>query len=246
MTFSRGKVVAAIKAHAPPRFRPQFNDDQWRALENDGWDDGAFIVVADVRDSTSLMKEAIDPTGYARALHEFAAGARDDARSTGGWFDKFTGDGFVVYWPRLGSIAEGPRAEAALEFCKRTQQRFPEIMGRFRQHVQNLSAGAGLALGLDSGNCRLAMVGDDLTVLGAPVVGAVRMVAAAKSGELLVNVHLGEALTRGFVEHPRLRVKQTFVQTKEYPNGQEAYLVGFVQTLRKKTHIGSAAPRSAT
>jgi class 3 adenylate cyclase len=227
MTFSRSKVVATLKAHAPPRFRPRFDDDQWRALENDGWDDGAFVVVADVRESTSLMKEAIDPTGYARALHEFATGARADARSTGGWFDKFTGDGFIVYWPKLGTNADGPRAEAALMFCKRTQQRFPAIMTRFRQHVQNLSAGAGLSLGLDSGDCRLTMVGDDLTVLGAPVVGAVRMVSAAKAGELLVNVHLGEALTRGFVDRPKLRVKRTLVQTKDFPNGQEAYLVEF-------------------
>jgi class 3 adenylate cyclase len=225
MTFSRRAVVKAVEAHAPPGFVPSFSDDEWVALENDGLDCGAFVAVADIRESTSLMKEAIDPTGFARALHEFTMGARDEARATNGWFDKFTGDGFLVYWPNLWDRAEETRAREALEFCRRTQARFPEVMARFRQNTQNLPAAAGLSLGLDSGTCRMAMVGTDLTVLGTPVVGAVRMVSAAQSGQLLVNVHFGEALTRGFLTWPGLRATRTIVETKEYKEGQEAYSV---------------------
>lgn len=203
---------------------------QWRALENDGLDCEAFVVVTDLRESTSLMKEAIDLTGFARALHEFTANAHRDAWATRGWFDKFTGDGFIAYWPDLERAAQETRAREALEFCRRTQRRFPATMSRFRQNSQNLPVRAGLGLGLDSGSCRLAMVGGDLTVVGTPVVGAVRMVSAASAGQLLVNVHLGEALTRDFVELPGLRVSRTLAKTKEYEDGQEAYLVDLMHT----------------
>ncbi len=225
MTFDRKVVVRALQQHAPPGFAPTFDDMEWRALENDGLDCEAFVVCADIRDSTSLMKEALDPTGFARALHDFTSGARDEAAATNGWFDKFTGDGFLVYWPDFGNVAQETRAREALEFCRRVEARFPPVMARFRQNSQNLSARVGLALGLDSGSCRVAMVGTDLTVLGSPVVGAVRLVGAARSGELLVNVHLGEALTRGFLTYPGLKVRRTVVETKEYKEGQEAYLV---------------------
>jgi class 3 adenylate cyclase len=225
VAFSRRTVTSALKSHGPPGFTPKFSEVEWDRLQTDGLDCKAFVVVADIRESTSLMKEALDPTGFARALHEFTSGARAEAWATKGWFDKFTGDGFLVFWPDFGGIAQETRARAALEFCQRIQRRFPEVMERFRQNSQNLPAGAGLALGLDSGSCRVAMVGNDLTLLGTPVVGAVRMVNAARSGQILVNVHLGEALTREFLTWPGLKVTRTVVETKEYREGQEAYIV---------------------
>jgi len=227
MAFSRRAVAGAIRLHAPPGFRSSWRESAWRDLQTDGLECGAFVVAADVRESTSLMKEAANPVGFARALHEFATAARENAHDTIGWFDKFSGDGFIVYCPEfLGEAAE-TRASQALEFARRTQASFPAVMERFRQNCQNLPAGAGLALGLDSGDCQLAIVGTELTIIGSPVVGAVRMVAAASEGQVLTNVHLGEALTRGFVTSPRLKTRRTVVRTKEYPEGQEAYLVEF-------------------
>jgi class 3 adenylate cyclase len=199
----------------------------WRGLENDGMDCEAVVVAADIRESTSLMKESVDPTGFARALHEFTTGARADADATEGWFDKFTGDGFIVYWPNLHGKAIEPRVRQALEFCERTERRFPAIFARFEQNSRNLTAGAGLALGLDSGSCRLAVVGTELTIIGTPIVGAVRMVSAARAGELLVNVLVGEALARGFLSWPGLSVARRSVETKDYPRGQVVFSVAF-------------------
>ena len=225
MTISRRAAARALEAHAPPGFIPELDEMEWLGIENDGMDCQAVVVAADIRESTSLMKEAADPTNFSRALHEFTTGGQEDARSTNGWFDKFTGDGFIVYWPDLNGKAIEPRLREALEFCHRTQRRFPRVFKRFEQNSRNLSAGAGLALGLDSGACRLAVVGTDLTIIGATVVGAVRMVSSARAGDLLANVLPGEALERGFLEVRGMRVDRRVVETKDFPRGQVAFRI---------------------
>jgi len=77
--------------------------------------------------------------------------------------------------------------------------------------------------GLDVGTCNLLPVAGDLTPVGPPVVGAVRMVDAARRDEIIANITAGERLSAltdpavAFELHAESRA------TKEYE--QEVYRV---------------------
>jgi hypothetical protein len=107
------------------------------------------------------------------------------------------------------------------------------VLEDFRSNSRNLSAGVGLSMGLDAGPGFLVKIADELTVVGPPVVGAVRMVtAAALPREIVANVYLGERLREGqdgAYEALGVTVTREFRPTKEYPKGQEVYALTFQQ-----------------
>jgi hypothetical protein len=88
-------------------------------------------------------------------------------------------------------------------------------------------------MGLDAGPGYLVKIADELTVVGSPVVGAVRMVtAAALPQEIVANVYLGERLRDGqdgVYEALGVTVTRELRPTKEYPKGQEVYALTFTQ-----------------
>ena len=101
----------------------------------------------------------------------------------------------------------------------------------FRANTRNLSAGVGLSMGLDAGPGYLVKIADELTIVGPPVVGAVRMVtAASQPQEIVANVFLGERLRDqqdGAYEALGVTVTRELRPTKEYPKGQEVYALTF-------------------
>jgi class 3 adenylate cyclase len=104
-------------------------------------------------------------------------------------------------------------------------------MEDFRSNSRNLSAGVGLSMGLDAGPGYLVKIADELTLVGPPVVGAVRMVTAAElPKEIVANVFLGERLRDGqdgVYEALGVTVTREFRPSKEYPKGQEVYALTF-------------------
>jgi class 3 adenylate cyclase len=190
----------------------------------------AVVVVGDLRLSGLVLREAVSPSLYARFVVGFTEAVRSLSASYGGWFDKFTGDGFVAFWlyPAQGS----PPAAVVPEFCQSVLPASERLVANLRRNSRNFPVGVGLALGLDSGPCELVRIGEALTLVGSPIVGASRMAAGARAGEAIVNVHLGDLLER---EHERgaetgLAVERAVVRTKEYPEGQEAYRLSFSRT----------------
>jgi class 3 adenylate cyclase len=150
---------------------------------------------------------------------------------------KFTGDGFLAYW----IVQPGPPDEYEGRFVQtagdivHTAHVLIELFHRrvledFRSNSRNLSGGVGLSMGLDAGPGYLVKIADELTVVGAPVVGAVRMVTAALPREILANVYLGERLRdeqdRAY-EALGVSVAREFRPTMEYPRGQEVYSLTF-------------------
>jgi class 3 adenylate cyclase len=163
---------------------------------------------------------------------------RRGIRTSGGWFDKFTGDGFLAYW----IVQPAPPDEYEERFVQttgdiaHTAHTLIELFHRrvledFRSNSRNLSAGVGLSIGLDAGPGYLVKIADELTIVGSPVVGAVRMVtAAALPQEIVANVYLGERIRDeqdGVYEELGVIVARELRPTKEYPKGQEVYSLTF-------------------
>jgi hypothetical protein len=98
-------------------------------------------------------------------------------------------------------------------------------------------------MGLDAGPGYLVQIAGELTIVGPPVVGAVRMVTAATMPrEILANVYLGEHLHEqqdGTYEALGMASTREYRPTKEYPKGQEVYALTFDP---REAEEGSEAP----
>ena len=234
----RARVARLLKAHAPPDWERRFRRDELLDAVIDGEPIQMFVMAADIRESTTLMKEAVRVERFALVMDKFVSSVRRGIRGSGGWFDKFTGDGFLAYWivqaadPKeyeerfvqtTGDIAH--TAHTLIDLFHR------RVLEDFRSNSRNLSAGVGLSMGLDAGPAYLVKIADELTIVGSPVVGAVRMVtAAALPQEIVANVYLGERLRDeqdGVYRALGVTVTREFRPTKEYPRGQEVYALTF-------------------
>ncbi len=230
-------VERLLEPHAPPDWQERFRKDDLLDCVIDGEPMQMFVMAGDIRESTTLMKEAIKFERFALVMDKFVSSVRNGIRSSGGWFDKFTGDGFLAYWIVQSGTPEeyeerfvqaaGDIAHAAHNLIELFHQR---VLEDFRANSRNLSAGVGLSMGLDAGPGYLVKIADELTVVGSPVVGAVRMVNAGGPKEIVANVFLGERLRDeqdGVYEALGVTVSREFRPTKEYPKGQEVYSLTF-------------------
>lgn len=196
-----------------------------------------IVIAADIRKSTALMRESVSFKEFAKVMGEFVSESRRIITEHDGWFDKFTGDGFLAYWivPRAGGDDVGDREvemmKMLFQVCHGLLYHFQtKYYGQFRANCMNFPEGVGLSIGLDRGMGYLATVANDTTIVGPPVVGAVRMVSAASEPwETCCNVFYGEMLygKKGYVEDDfEVVITREFVATKEY-GSQEAYKLAF-------------------
>lgn len=221
-------LESVVGRHAPRGWNEQVPVDALRDLAREGSTRvHAVVVVGDLRMSGLLLRESVSPSLYARFLIGFTEAVRGLAGDLGAWFDKFTGDGFVVFWlyPETGGL---PLDSVPL-FCRSVLPTSEVLVANLKRTSRNFPVGVGLALGLDAGPCELVHVGEAITLVGSPIVGASRMVAGARAGEAVVNVGLGQSLETDLERLTSAGVvfEKTVVKTKEFPEGQEAYRMGF-------------------
>lgn len=236
--LERARIGDLLTAHAPPDWEKRFRRDDLLDAIIDGEPLQMFVMAADIRESTMLMKEAVRFERFAFIMDKFVTAVRRGIGSPGGWFDKFTGDGFLAYWvvqtapedeydeafvQAAGNIVH--TAQSLIDFFHR------RVLEDFRNNSRNLSGGVGLSMGLDAGPGYLVQIGGELTVVGPPVVGAVRMVnAAIRPREIMANIFLGERLRaeqNGVYAGLGVTVTREHRPTKEYPRGQEVYALTF-------------------
>ena len=95
---ARERSAALVEAHAPPDWRTRFDIDRLLDAIAGNEPIQMFVMAADIRASTMLMKEAIRLERFAATMDRFVTTVRQGIGHYGGWFDKFTGDGFLAYW----------------------------------------------------------------------------------------------------------------------------------------------------
>jgi class 3 adenylate cyclase len=233
------RAAHLLASHAPPDWERRFRREALLEAIVDTAPLQMFVMAADIRESTTLMKEAVRFELFARIMDKFVSAVRRGIGAPGGWFDKFTGDGFLAYWIVQGRASEDEYqrrfVEAAGNIAHTAHELIELFHGRvledFRRNSRNLSDGVGLAVGLDAGPGFLVEIAGELTIVGPPVVGATRMVsAAAGPGEIVANVYLGEHLhdeQNGIYRALGMTSTRESRPTKEYPRGQEVYVLRF-------------------
>lgn len=193
----------------------------------------AIVLTVDIRRSSSVLKESIDIAQYAKILDDFVAEFRTVLHYHGGWFDKFTGDGFICYWLVEDSFAE--HLYTMLDFCCSVMDNFRSYYyPAFVANMRNEPTGIGLSIGVDAGPCYLTPIVGDLTIIGSPIVGSVRMCNTCPPYHLVLNAYPGSRLVEGMSttcgrlsDTVAYQVEARSVATKEYPEGQVAYAVEF-------------------
>ncbi|MGZ8624702.1 MAG: hypothetical protein ACXWYQ_11135 [Actinomycetota bacterium] len=249
----RLRVAGLLATHAPPDWEQRFRREELLDAIIDTTPLQMFVMAADIRESTLLMKEAVQLERFAKIMDKFVSAVRSGIGTPGGWFDKFTGDGFLAYWIAPSTPkdeyqqrfveAAGNVAHTAHELIELFHRR---VLEDFRRNSRNLSDGVGLAVGLDAGPGFLVEIAGELTVVGPPVVGAVRMVNAASGPqEVVANVYLGEHLhdeQDGIYRALGMTATREARPTKEYPRGQEVYALTFRDVLQPEG--GVSGPRA--
>jgi class 3 adenylate cyclase len=236
----RELAAGLLESHAPPDWERRFRREELLDAVIDGEPMQMFVMAADIRESTMLMKEAIRFERFALVMDKFVSAVRRGIQGSGGWFDKFLGDGFLAYWimqPGTPEETERDFVQTAGNLVHTAHSLVDlfhvRVLEDFRANSRNLSSGVGLSIGLDAGPGYVVKIADELTIVGPPVVGAVRMVTAASSPqEIVANVYLGERLhdeQNGAYESLGMTVTREFRPTKEYPRGQEVYALTFAQ-----------------
>jgi class 3 adenylate cyclase len=231
-----------LEHHAPENWQKIIAAGTLERLLKTGEEVSVHVLVGDIRQSTFLMKESISLPRFAQITRDLMKAIKSTASSNEGWFDKFTGDGFIIYWLCRAADKPDKYIERILAFCLALLSYFPEVMNEYRLNSRNFPAGVGLSLGVDSGPCSLVEIGGGLDIIGPPVVGASRMVCAAQPFETLFNVSIGMKLyenRREMVAKHGIHVSKKKISTKEYggekgvskdksiSGGQEAYSVRF-------------------
>src|SRR5918992_2023023 len=94
----RDKIAGLLAGHASADWEERF--DRGKLLDSivAGEPIQMFVMAADIRESTMLMKEAVAFELFARTMDKFVSAVQRGIGAPGSWFDKFTGDGFLAYW----------------------------------------------------------------------------------------------------------------------------------------------------
>lgn len=235
-----------LKSHAPPRFA---SNDEFAALLpeliNQEVDIPVTIVVGDIRGSTDLMRNSVSKGRYASIVTSFIEESKDivTREEHGGWFDTFTGDGFVSYWlPEAYAEIDAlddlevveTKTHVSNEILPCLREIFKCYIDRidplFLENAQNMSTQTGFSFGIDSGPGVFVPTpsASRITLIGDPYVGAVRAESNAPPYTIALNVRPGQALYNlrdDLKEKYNMEITQAVVENKDFPDGKLIYIV---------------------
>ena len=186
--------VLRWKAHLPSVLLDRGDLDDLVAEASAG---ESIVVVGDIRRSQDLMTYAASPDDFSRRMVAFIEKTRDLIDENAGFFDKFTGDGFLVYFNEAMCRAAGrSHLDRFLSFVKAETAFANELFADWAGLIRKRPTGViGLAMGADVGRVAFHDVHDHLVAVGDTIVWASRMAAAAEAGEVVVNNLLQATLT---------------------------------------------------
>jgi class 3 adenylate cyclase len=154
------------------------------------------VVVGDIRRSQDLMTYARDEHDFSKRMVEFITATRRALDEHGGFFDKFTGDGFVGYFNE--SICRSRSGDYLEQFANFVRGFTGFCNGHFREWVKHVrkipDQPVGLAIGADLGQVSFQSLNYHLVAVSETIVWASRMASTANAEEVMVNNFLYQAL----------------------------------------------------
>ena len=179
-----------------PRLRSGCDPDQ--LMESAGGK-ASVAVVGDIRRSRELMTHAETALDFTKRMVEFISHTRRIVNKHGGFYDKFTGDGFIAYFnEEICGQFGGSRNDSFVAFIRECLDFSGSHFQEWTEHLKEPPGERiGLAIGADVGNVSFQSLHNHVVAVGGPIVWATRMESAARAGEVLVSDRLHEELHRG-------------------------------------------------
>lgn len=148
-----------------------------------------IVVVGDIRRSQDLMTYAPDPKSFSDRMVRFITKTRELVEKHTGFFDKFTGDGFIVYFNEaVCKTAEKDYMECFISFIKEELEFSIPFFEEWERLIRKRPVKEiGLAMGADIGKIIFEDVHDHLVAVGDAIVWGARMASKAGSNEIIVN-----------------------------------------------------------
>ena len=146
----------------------------------------AYVMAVDLRRSTEMMLKSRRPELFAEFIMELTSTLRQIVLEHHGVFDKFTGDGILAFFPEFytGSDAGYHVMSAAQECHEAFTEHYRRNFSCF--YTVMSMKDVGLGIGIDYGEISLVQVGQELAMVGNPVVYACRM-GGTRAGNTLLN-----------------------------------------------------------
>ena len=154
------------------------------------------VVVGDIRRSQDLMTYSRTAESFSIRMVEFITQTRLLLDKRSGFFDKFTGDGFLAYFNEAICRESGTNyLECFLEFLHDLREFSSAHFADWTREVKKLpERPVGLAIGADLGIVSFQNLNHHLVAVGDAIVWASRMASCANANETVVNNLLFEAL----------------------------------------------------
>jgi class 3 adenylate cyclase len=174
------------KAHLPDRVLRALHGDDILADMSAAT---SISVIGDIKRSQDLMTYARDSQQFSDRISTFTERIRELSDFYGGMFDKFTGDGFLVYFSEILTAKVGlSYTDAFLYFIREVRDYSVAYFDDWCKAVRKRPAiQVGLALGADIGNIEFQDRRNNLIAVGDAIVWSSRMASSAGAGNILVN-----------------------------------------------------------
>lgn len=181
------------RGHLPPEIIRNNNPETLVALASSKQ---TIVITGDIRKSQDLMTYSRSPSVFSKRMVEFITETRALLTKYRGFFDKFTGDGFLAYFNEaICSAGDMDYREASLEFLRSLLKFSSTHFSDWIKDVKKLPAEpVGLAIGADLGIVEFQNLSHHLIAVGDPIVWASRMASGARADEVVVNNLLYESL----------------------------------------------------
>ena len=204
-----------------------FTDEKFKELFNDGISCNAVVISIDIRRSTELMLKAREPKLFSKFITQLSDLLRENIIENYGIFDKFTGDGILAFFPTFysGDDAILRALKSANECHNIFQAHYNDSRNSFNIFIKDV----GLGIGIDYGKVTLVNNGNELTVVGIPVVYACRR-SGAKAGDTLFNQPAIEEIIK--LSGDSIKITETDIEIKN-EGLATAYKVESISDLQK-------------
>lgn len=187
--YDHSERVVRWKDHLPQPALHRDPDQLVRAASTSP----TIVVVGDIRRSQDLMTYSPEPEDFSRRMVDFIGTTRQLIEEHDGFFDKFTGDGFLAYFNK--AICREDHLECFLSFVREELAFCSEHFAEWSRKVRKLpDADVGLAIGADLGSVGFHDLDHHLVAVGDTIVWASRMASIGAANEIVINNLLFAAL----------------------------------------------------
>lgn len=196
------KMSSAEVDHSERAIRWKDHLPRWALLRDpdklvrEASDSPTIVVVGDIRRSQDLMTYSPEPGDFSRRIVDFIMTTRQLIEKNDGFFDKFTGDGFLVYFNEaVCRTGESNHFECFLSFVREELAFCSRHFAEWSRTIRKLpSTNVGLAIGADLGLVKFHDLDYHLVAVGGAIVWASRMASIASANEVIINNLLFSAL----------------------------------------------------